>query len=193
VVVAWARPGRTVILAERFNASPVGPYSALSVGRLTRVGLRIGVCFTAAVLDNHDALMAGRRNWGFPGELGTLTWGAFADETVVVWHERDVTVRGVARGRRWPLAMAGHGLQRRGDGQVVVPARLRGFVRRAAVSVEVPADDEWAPLAGTHNGVMGTGVSVRLLPARLPAGLVWTSLAPARAPEIANCHQNRGL
>jgi hypothetical protein len=177
--------GRMVLVAERYETSPVGPYVALGVARITRLGLRPGLSFTTMVVDNHNRLAAGRRNWGFPGELGTLSWATVADESVLVWHERNIEVHGLARGRVFPLLAPGRLLQHRADGPVVVPLRMTGRARRADVEVRVPDDDELAALAGEHQGLVVKGLSTRLRPARVPAGSVWSARAPAAAPESA--------
>ncbi len=96
-VVAWCG-GRSIVVATRYVTSPVGPYLALGVARVGRIGLRPGLRFTTMVVDNHDRLTVGRRNWGFPGEIGTLTWATVGDESVLVWHERGIEVRGRAHG-----------------------------------------------------------------------------------------------
>jgi hypothetical protein len=180
-----------VVVAERYDTSPVGPHLALGVAKVSRVGLRVGLTFTRMVVNNHDRLAAGRRNWGMPGELGTLSWGAVADEWVLVWHERNLEVRGEARGRGSRLWMPGRLLQHRADGAVVVPTRLRGRARFATVRVAVPdaGDDEWARVDGEHRGVMVSGAAFELRVARRPAGRVWSALAPSPSaePEATLC------
>ncbi|MBA3653041.1 MAG: hypothetical protein H0W70_02480 [Actinobacteria bacterium] len=190
-VAAWCGD-RVVLVAERYVASPVGPYVSLGVARIARVGLRLGLRFSTMVVDNHDRLVAGRRNWGLPGEMGTLSWATVGDETAVVWHERGVELRAVAPGRRFPLVAPVRLLQHRGDGPVVVPTRLRGKARRAAVDVVVPSDDELASLAGEHRGVVITGVAVQLRPARVPAGQMWSARAPSPSPDTAMVRSRRG-
>jgi hypothetical protein len=182
-VAAFCR-GRLVVLAERYEVSPVGPYLALGVARVTRFGLRPGLCFSTMVVDNHERLAAGRRNWGFPGEIGALSWATVGDESVLVWHERGIEVRGRARGRGFPLLAPARLLQRRADGPVVVPTRMRGRARRARVDVVVPADDELAAVGGEHPGLVVTGMATQLRVARVPAGHVWSARAPA-APDVA--------
>lgn len=183
-------PGGNVVVAERYEASPVGPHIALGVGRVARVGLRIGFTYAAMVVDNHERLAAGRRNWGMPGELGTLSWATVGDETAIVWHEGNVEVRAVASAskgsRLWlPLRL----LQHRADGPVVVPTRARGRARWATVSVSTPDDsDDFGALIGEHRGFVITGLSTQLRVARRPAGRLWSALAPASAsgePESA--------
>ncbi|HZN16133.1 MAG TPA: hypothetical protein VFB78_17835 [Acidimicrobiales bacterium] len=181
---AWCG-SRQIVVAERYETSPVGPYVALGVARVTRLGARLGLCFTTMVVDNHDRLADGRRNWGFPGEIGTLTWANVADESVLVWHERGIEVRGLARGRVFPLVAPSRFLQHRADGPVVVPVRMTGRARRARVEVRAPADDELYALRGEHRGLVVRGLATRLHVARVPAGRLWSARAPAGAPESA--------
>jgi hypothetical protein len=178
--------GRTVMIGERYDASPVGPFLMLGVARMSRVGLRIGLRFSTMVVNNHDRLAAGRRNWGMPGELGTLSWASAAGETVLVWHERNIELRARPRGRGFPLYAPGRLVQRRADGPVVVPTRVRGRARSADAEVIVPDEDERAPLAGRRRAVVITGMAMKLLVARRPAGSLWSALAPSPAePDTA--------
>lgn len=178
--------GRMLVIAERYEASPVGPYLSFGVARVARIGLRIGLRFTTMVVDNHDRLTAGRRNWGLPGEMGTLNWATVGDESVLVWHERSIEVRGRAQGGGFPLYAPLRLLQHRADGPVVVPSRVRGRVRKAAVDVLVPGeDDELRPLAGAHRGLVVTGMAAQLRPARVAVGHLWSGQAPAPSPDVA--------
>ena len=178
--------GGIVAMAERYTASPVGPYLSFGVARVARVGLRIGLRFTTMVVDNHDRLAAGRRNWGLPGEVGTLNWGTVGDESVLVWHERGIEVRARATGRGLPLYAPLRLLQHRADGPVVGPSRVRGKVRQAAVDLVVPADDEeFGPLAGPHKGLVITGMAAQLRPARIAVGHLWSGQAPSPSPDVA--------
>jgi acetoacetate decarboxylase len=178
-------PGPCVVSAVRYRDSPVGPYVELAVGEPARLGARPGLCITTMVVTTAEARVGGRLNWGFPKEVGTLRWRNNGDEREVVWEEREIVVRGRPRGPAAPLLMPVRALQRRGDGPVVVPARLRARVHLARVELDVPADDLLAPLAGPHPGVLLSNLGFVVHPARLPRGLTSTLLAPLRAPEPA--------
>ncbi len=178
--------GRMIALAERYDASPVGPYLSFGVAHVARVGLRIGLRFSTMVVDNHDRLSAGRRNWGLPGEMGTLNWATVGDESVLVWHERGIEVRGRATGVGFPLYAPLRLLQHRADGPVVVPSRMRGRVKKAAVDVVVPAEDEdFRSLSGPHRGLVITGMAAQLRPARVAVGHLWSGQAPSPSPDVA--------
>ena len=178
--------GRDVVIGERFDASPVGPYLSLGIARIGRHGLRPGLRFSTMVVDNHDRLSAGRRNWGLPGEMGTLSWATVGDETVLMWHERGVEVRARARGNGFPLYTPLRLLQHRADGPVVVPSRVRGRFRLASVDVVMPGDEpDLARLGGTHRGLAISGLAAQMRPARVAVGHLWSGRAPASSPDVA--------
>ena len=177
--------GPILIVANRYTDSPVGPYLELAVGRPARLGLRPGWCFTTMVVDRSEARLGGRLNWGFPKELGRLVWAQDGDERELRWLDRDICVRGVPSRFVLPFLLPMRSLQRRGDGPVVVPSRVRGRGRPASVTVYAPQDDPMAPAAGTHLGVHIAGLRLVVRPARQPVGRASTLLAPLRAPEPA--------
>ena len=179
-------PGPCLVIAVDSATSPVGPYRELVVAEPARLGLRPGLCITTMVVDAVDSKVAGRLNWGFPKQLGTLVWSGDADMAELRWAERDVTVRGVARGVSVPVMAMARALQHRADGPVVVPLRLRGRGRFGPVTIEVPDPaDELAGLAGTHRGALVSGFRFTVQPARHATGLTSTLRAPLRAPEPA--------
>ncbi|MGH9223221.1 MAG: acetoacetate decarboxylase family protein [Acidimicrobiales bacterium] len=197
-VVVWARwrsgelpaelavlPGPAVVTASRFDHSPVGPYRELAVGEPARLGARPGVCITTMVVDSPDSRLGGRVNWGFPKELGTLHWESDGEERSLTWEERTVRVRAVPSGPAMPVVLPMRALQRRADGMVVVPGRLRGRARVARVEVEAVEGDALAGLAGAHRGLLVAGLHLKVDPARHPMGLTATFRAPLRAPEPA--------
>jgi hypothetical protein len=178
-------PGPALVIANRYTDSPVGPYLELALGCPARLGVRPGWCFTTVVVDQADARMGGRLNWGFPKELGKLLWRQDGDERELRWVDRDICVRGTPTKFVLPLLVPMRALQRRADGPVVVPARLRGKGRMASVNVYVPQDDPLVALAGGHRGLHLAGMRFTVRPARHPVGLASTLLAPLRAPEPA--------
>ena len=178
-------PGPTLVAAARHASSPVGPYLELVVATPARLGARAGLCITTMVVDSAESRVGGRLNWGFPKELGTLRWSAEGDSRELVWEERGVLVRGAPVGPGVPMVLPVHALQRRADGPVVVPCRLRGLVRVSRVAVSVPDGDALAGLAGQHAGAVVRGYQLVVAPARRPAGAAATRRAPLQAPEPA--------
>jgi hypothetical protein len=177
--------GPAVVVAARYQDSPVGPYSEMVVAEPARLGLRPGLCATTVVVDAPAARVGGRVNWGFPTELGTLVWDKDGDQRELRWVERGMVVRGRPTGPLLPLLIPFRNLQRRGDGPVVVPASVRGRGHLARIEVELGPNDPLVWLAGTHRGLVVDGLHFTLDPARLPAGLTSTLRAPLTAPEPA--------
>ena len=177
--------GPCLVVAACYSGSPVGPYLELAVGEPTRLGVRFGWCFTTMVVSSADARLGGRASWGFPKELGTLTWSRDGSVRSMHWAERDVTVTGVASRFVLPALVPVRALQRRTDGPVVVPGRLRGLGRVARVTVSAPADDPMSSVAGRHLGVVVASMKYVVRPARHPFGLTSSLRAPLHAPEPA--------
>ena len=178
-------PGPHMVVAASYADSPVGPYLELGVARPARLGARPGLCFTTMVVTSTDSRVGGRLNWGFPKELGTLRWSADGDERELWWEERGIVLRGRPTGPALPVLAGLRSLQRRSDGPVVVPGRVRGRARWGRVEIKVPEGDALAGLAGPHRGVVMGGMRLVVHPARSPRGLASTLRAPLRAPEPA--------
>lgn len=178
-------PGPVLVVAACYRGSPVGPYLELGVGEPARLGARLGWCFTTMVVDSPASRVGGRASWGFPKELGTLSWHRDGDVRELRWEERGVVVRGVASRVRVPALVPVRALQRRADGPVVVPGRLRGLARVARVSVSAPPDDAFSTLTGRHVGLVVDSMRFVVRPARHPFGLTSTLRAPLHAPEPA--------
>jgi len=180
-------PGPAVVTATRFTSSPVGPYLRLAVAEPARVGGRAGWCLTTVVVDQPQARLGERLNWGMPAALGSLRWLQHDDVRSLEWEGREVVVRARPRGPRFPLVVPVRSLQLRGDGPVVVPGRMAGRARMAKVEVEVGEADELAWLGGPHRGLAVSGMQQVVREARHPVGLTATLLAPARSPEPGLC------
>jgi Acetoacetate decarboxylase (ADC) len=179
-------PGPVLVVAARYDDSPVGPYRELAIGEPARLGARPGWAFTTMAVDVPEARLGGRLNWGFPKELATLEWSSVDGEHRLRWSERDIVVRGAPGRVRVPVLMSLRALQRRNDGPVVIPSTLRGLGRFARLAVEAPDDDPLAPLTGRrHRGVHIASLKLTVRPARHPVGVASTLLAPLRAPEPA--------
>lgn len=187
-------PGPVLIAAVHCTGSEVGPYLELAIGEPARLGARLGWCMTTIVVDSAESRARSRAGTGFPTELGTLAWDADGDERELRWSERQVVVRGVPSWFRLPMLVPVRALQRRDDGPVVVPGRLRGIARLARVEVAAPDDDPLWPLAGFHRGVTVAGMRFHVRPARTPFGLTSTlRAAPLHPPEPALSSHKPGL
>ena len=176
-------PGPALVVAVCYTGSPVGPYLELAIGEPARLGARPGWCITTMIVDSPESRVGGILNWGFPKQLGTLSWSSEGRVRELRWDDRGIVVRGVASRFVVPVLVPVRALQRRTDGPVVVPGRLRGRASVGRVTVEVPDDDELAPLAGNHVGVVVQGMKFIVRPARHPAGLATSLRAPLQAPD----------
>jgi hypothetical protein len=178
-------PGPALVVAVRYTGSPVGPYLELAVGEPARLGARPGWSITTMIVDSPDSRLGGVLNWGFPKQLGTLRWSVEGRRRELRWEERGITVAGEASRFVLPALVPVRALQRRSDGPVVVPGRLRGMARPATVTVTAPEDDPLTGLSGAHLGVVVSGMRFIVKPARRPAGITTSLRAPLRAPEPA--------
>lgn len=176
-------PGPVLVAAVHYAASEWGPYLELAIGEPARLGARLGWCISTMVVDSAASRAEGRTTHGFPKELGTLTWDVDGDVRELRWSERQIVVRGVSSSLRLPVLVPVRALQRRDDGPVVVPGRLRGLARLARVEVATPDDDPLWPLTGFHRGVTIAGMRFAIRPARKPFGITSTlRAAPLRPP-----------
>lgn len=174
-------PGPSLLTATRFTSSPVGPFLQLAIAEPARIGPRLGWCLTTVVVDNPQARLGHQLNWGVPAQLGSLRWLARDERRELVWQERDLILRAEAHGPAVPLVLPLRAVQRRPDGPVVVPGHLGGRARWARPALHVVPDDNLAPLAGEHLGLLLEGVSQVVREARHTVGLRATLLAPAQA------------
>src|SRR5438270_10412585 len=145
-------PGPAIVVAVRYSECPVGRYLELAVAEPARLGVRPGLCMTTMVVNSAEACVGGCVNWGFPKEVGTLTWDGDGDERTLRWAERGIVMRGRPTGLSSPILVPARALQRRSDGPVTVPARVRGKLRFGQVAIEVPSDDPLGHLRGPHRG-----------------------------------------
>jgi hypothetical protein len=181
-------PGPVVVMAEQFIDSPVGPYLSLSIGEPVRLGLRPGYFFGTSVLNSADARKLGRQHWGIPHELGKLHWHSDAGVRSMEWDERGIQVIGETASRPIPIMVPLRTVQRRTDGPVVVPARLRAIARKCTVKIAMPVGDPLFGLTGPHHGYVLSGMVLKRKTARKALGLFSTLRAPSLGPEpgIAN-------
>jgi hypothetical protein len=178
-------PGPVIVIALRYTDSPVGPFTELAVAEPARIGLRLGFCITISVVSAPPARVGGRLGWGFPRELGCLTWTVDGRDRVLRWEERGIEVRGRAGPGVLPVLVPLRSMQRRADGPVLVPGRVRALAHPCHVELVVPPADDLGGLVGSHPGLVLHGLRLLLRPARRPAGVLSTLRAPLRAPEPA--------
>lgn len=166
-------PGPRLVVAARYDQSPVGAYRELAVAEPARLGARVGMCVTTMVVTTPEARLRGRAQWGMPKELGALDWFEDGEVRVLRWVERDVEVRGDPLGPPLPTLVPFRTLQRRSDGPVSASAHLRGLARAARVEIGVPQGDPLDWLEGRH---LGTVVA--------SARLVMGEACPGEGPRV---------
>ncbi|HSH61726.1 MAG TPA: acetoacetate decarboxylase family protein [Acidimicrobiales bacterium] len=149
-------PGPSVLIAARYTDSPVGPYVELAVARPARRGARFGLCVTTMAVNSSESVAGGRSNWGFPKELSQLRWRREGHWSSLWSEELGVEVKARPHGPEVPLAAPLWCLQRRADGPVHVPGRLRGRFRLAGVQADAKASDRLRFVDGHHRGVVVT-------------------------------------
>lgn len=169
--------GPVLIVAARYTSSPVGPYLEIVVSEPVRVGLRFGMCATVMVVNSVGSCEAGRAHWGFPKEIGTLSWSSQGEEVSLRWEERAVVVSGRPVGRSFPAIVPFRSLQTRADGPVRFGGSATGRARCCRMEVEVEPGDPLAPLAGRHPAIHLTAGRVRMDAARR------LQMAPATRPK----------
>jgi hypothetical protein len=185
-------PGPTFVFGVRYTDSPIGPFLEFGVAEPARLGLRPGLCVTELVVSDPAAKVGLRCNWGYPAEVGELTWAADADERVLRWEDRGIEVRAQAMGPRLPALLGVRSIQRRGDGPVVVPRRLAALLRFARAVVTVPEGDPLAWAAGPHAAITLSAARLVVRPARHPSGLLSSFRAPLRAAEPGLSYRGAG-
>jgi hypothetical protein len=187
-------PGPTLVVAERFLDSSVGPFCTFAVGVPVRLGLRPAWHYFVSVVSSVDVRRAGRSHWGFPHQLGTLTWAVEDGTTTMRWEEQELAV--VARNvrRPMPFLLPVRAAQVRNDGPVIVPEWMRGVASRARVDISCVEDGAVAFLDGSHRGLSVSGLHIRRSPARVPTGFFSTFRAPLGSPEpgVAGIARSRG-
>lgn len=162
-------PGPGFVVAARYQASPIGPFTELSVVEPVRRGrLRVGMAVTLSVVDDDRARRDGRANWGLPRELGTLRWDSRNGAVRLTWDERLLALEAVPSRLAFPMLIPLRLLQHRGPDPVSVPVRLRGMARTAQVHLAAPDDGPLAFLAGVHRGVVVAAPRLGIAPAETP-------------------------
>lgn len=149
-----ALPGPRMVVAARYDQSPVGPYLELAVCEPARRGGHVGMCATTMIVNSAESRRAGRAKWGMPKELGTLDWEADGGARSLTWVDRGLTIRAVPIGPPLPTLVPFRTIQVGSDGPSAATARLRGRARLARVGVEMEAGDPLGWIGGGHLGVI---------------------------------------
>lgn len=159
-------PGPGFVVAARYQASPIGPFTELNIVEpVRRNRLRAGLAVTLSVVNDDRARRDGRANWGFPRELGTLRWDGGDGAIRLTWDEGRLALEAVPSRLAFPLLVPLRLVQHRGPDPVSVPVRLRGMARTARVNLAVPEDGPLAFLAGVHRGIVVAAPRLRIAPA----------------------------
>jgi hypothetical protein len=155
-----------LIVAARYTTSPVGPYLEIAVTEPVRLGLSFGTCATVMIVNSVGSCDAGRADWGFPKEIGTLSWSSQGEEVSLRCEERGVVVSGRPVGRSFPAVVPFRSLQTRADGPVRFGGSATGRARFCRMEVDVAPGDPLALLAGRHPAIHLTAGRVRTDAAR---------------------------
>ena len=185
-------PGPRLVFGARYDDSPVGSYLEFAVAVPARAGAHVGMCVETMAVTTAEARLGGRLNWGFPKEVGCLSWWSDGDERGLRWEEREISLTATASGPPLPALVPFRSVQRRSDGLVTVGGRLRGLARFAGANITVPDDDPLAGLAGHHRGAVVASACLVMSEARLHERSPAAERAPRGAPEPALSWRARG-
>jgi hypothetical protein len=155
-----------ILIAARYDSSPVGAYLELAVARPGRPGPRPGLTVTTMVVDSEDSRRHGRALWAFPKQLGTLRWIEEDGRVTFLWEERGLVLRARSVGPGLPVFAPFRARQERGGDHLLVPGRLTGTGRVARLEASIPAGDELAGLSGPHLGMWVRRLRLVVHPAR---------------------------
>lgn len=164
-----------VVLAARWQSSPVGRFDEVAVLEPALTGARLGLVLVAHGVSVPHASGAYRAEWSLPADPATIRWSSDPTGCTVTWEEE--ALRTEVTASRWrvpmlvPLPLV-HG----GRIPFRVPQRLRGLARPARVTISCgsPTSD-FAWLEGGHRGLLFRAARLAMLPARTsPAGALQT-------------------
>lgn len=164
-----------VVVAARWQSSPVGRFDEVAVLEPAMAGARIGLVLVAHGVSVPHASGAYRAEWSLPADPATIRWSTEVAGCSVTWEEHDLRIDVGAS--RWgiplvvPLPLV-HG----GRIPFRVPQRLRGLGRPARVNIsagDTASDLAW--LQGSHRGLMFRAARLAMLPTRTsPAAALQT-------------------
>lgn len=164
-----------VVVAARWQSSPVGRFDEIAVLEPAMSGARLGLVLVAHGMSVPHASGAYRAEWSLPADPATIRWSSDVSGCTVTWEEENL--RAEVTGSRWviplvvPLPLL-HG----GRVPFRVPQRLRGLGRPSRVTIACgsPSSD-LAWLEGAHRGLLFRAARLAMLPTRTsPAGALHT-------------------
>lgn len=129
----WNLTGSAALLLSKsggvalvhYETSPVGPYDEFSCGILTRRGPRV----VEMLVTSDASRRGGRENWGFPKELGALSWQKRGAH--IKFRNGGEIFRFRAWGPRFPVRLRFFCVQTLRNQDVRVPFLIIGKVRLA--------------------------------------------------------------
>ena len=108
-----------------YDSSPVGAYDEFAIIALTNRGLSVVEMF----VNSEDAMIGGRRGWGFPKQLAHLSWRQRGARIEFQLEEK--IVRFLATRIWFRLSLRGFVIQQLNGENVRVPVKIRGHARIA--------------------------------------------------------------
>lgn len=136
------------------------------VSEPVRLGVHFATCATLMVVNSVGSCEAGRAYWGFPKEMGTLSWSRQGEDVSLRWEERAFVVGGSPMGPSFPALVPFRSLQTRDDGVVRFGGLATGRGRLCSVEVHVDSGDPLAGVTGRHPGIYLAPGRVRMDAAR---------------------------
>lgn len=156
-----------VLVAARWQSSPVGRFDEVTVLEPVLHGLRPALAITAHGVSVPSAAGVYRAEWGLPADPATIRWSTTTDGCTVEWEEEELRVEVVGRRLGLPLVLP-IPLVQGGRPPFLVPQRVRGIGRMARAHVTPAAGGTslgW--LGGTHRGLLFRSARMAMLPRRV--------------------------
>lgn len=155
-----------VVVAARWQSSPVGRFDEIAVLEPAMSGARLGLVLVAHGMSVPHASGAYRAEWSLPAEPATIRWSSDVSDCTVTWEEEGLVVE--ASASRWPVPLLlPLPIVQAGGIPFRVPQRLRGLARPARVEISCGnASSDLAWLDGSHRGLLFRAVRLQMLPRR---------------------------
>ena len=144
-------PGPGLLLAARYQSSPMGAFNELTIFAPARTGFAIGLFATLTVV-NAPLDAQGVPTWeGAHRQLGSIGWTSDGDTVCVTWAERALELRAVKSGAALPFLLPIRTLV---HGRRAAALPLRGLGHLARVTCVLAHGDELAPLSTVRRGIV---------------------------------------